>query len=149
MVICFINKLSQLHWVLEEPNKNWEICWAQKPYKRKIYLKPCFQLLKKTQSGNIEKKPSKFILVIKKEKGYQQYGLLLFTMLKTWTRSFIGIVSKWKNSQQVKKKKQYQQLDILFFTMLRTLNSSLFWKSFLTRSQLCIRSLPNATKCMT
>ena len=34
---------------------NWEICWAQKSYKGKIYLKSCFQLLKKTQSGKIEK----------------------------------------------------------------------------------------------
>ena len=56
--------------------------WSQKPYNGKIYFEHCFQLLKKNESGQIEK-PSKSILVKKKGKGYQQYGILLFTMLKT------------------------------------------------------------------
>ena len=29
--------------------------WSQKPYNGKIYLEPCFQLLKKDESGQIEK----------------------------------------------------------------------------------------------
>ena len=29
--------------------------WSQKPYNGKIYFEPCFQLLKKNESGQIEK----------------------------------------------------------------------------------------------
>ena len=56
--------------------------WSQKPYNGKNYFEPCFQLLKKMNLDK-SKKPSKSILVKKKGKGYQQYGILLFTMLKT------------------------------------------------------------------
>ena len=52
--------------------------WFQKSYKGKIYLEPCFQLLK----INDLKSLNKSILVKKKAKQYPQYGILLFTMLK-------------------------------------------------------------------
>ena len=62
----------------------------------------------------------------------------------------------WDNSKKdsksisaKKKEKQSQQLEILLFTMLKTLDSFLYSNSLLTKSQLWIRSLPTATKCMT
>ena len=62
----------------------------------------------------------------------------------------------WDNSKKdsksilvKKKEEQSQQLEILLFTLLKTLDSFLYWNSLLTKSQLWIRSLPTATKCMT
>ena len=63
--------------------------WPQKPYNGKVYFEPCFQLLKKNESGQIEKTQQP-ILVKKKGKRYQQYGILLITMLKTLTRFCIA-----------------------------------------------------------
>ena len=33
----------------------WRLSWSQKTYNGKIYSEPCFQLLKKNESGQIEK----------------------------------------------------------------------------------------------
>ena len=56
--------------------------WSQKPFNKKLYFELCFQLLKKMNRYK-SRKPTRSILA-KKEKGYQQYGTLLFTMLKTF-----------------------------------------------------------------
>ena len=63
--------------------------WSQKPFNKKLYFELCFQLLKKLNRDK-SKKPTKSIMA-KKEKGYQQYGILFFSeSWKPWTRSSIG-----------------------------------------------------------
>ena len=58
--------------------------WSQQPYNGNFYFEPCIQLLNENELGQIKKKPSKSILMKKKGKRNQQYGILLFTMQKTW-----------------------------------------------------------------
>ena len=40
----------------KKSNKNWEIYLVQKCYKRKIYFELCFQLFKKNELGQLEKR---------------------------------------------------------------------------------------------
>ena len=73
---------SQLHLVFERSNKKWENFLLPKTLPWEIQFEPCLQVFKKNESGQLEK-PSTFILERKKDRGYQQCGILWFIELKT------------------------------------------------------------------
>ena len=117
------------------------------------------------------KKPNKSILVKKKGKRYQKYGILLFTKTVTIMKLVVldiecienKIVKKlevYQNGQTVgyfflpyivvkKKGKGYQQYGVLLFTMLKTSDLFLYWNPLLTKTQPWSRNLRTVMRCMT